>query len=148
MDSAAFIKSALTGFSVFGDALSLNQGSIAAVLSGQFDHELKCALHLRSSPKNPTSETELEHPEILAALERLKDVLREPIRRAFELEAERQKADAESARLARFRAANQPHQKGTVSEIAALLGISKAEVRRKKTDGTLDALLDQANKGA
>jgi DNA invertase Pin-like site-specific DNA recombinase len=42
--------------------------------------------------------------------------------------------------LATLRKTNQPHEMGTVSEIAIKYGISKSEVRRMKANGTLESL--------
>lgn len=140
MDVGSFTTKMMTGLAVLGDAMRLSPNAVAAVITGRLDTELKCALYMRQSLSYPEVEADIDHPEVLAALERLKEMLRAPIRRAFELEAERIQLEKQEERLARFRSANQPHEMGTVAEIAAKYGITKAEVRRRKAAGTLHEL--------
>jgi DNA invertase Pin-like site-specific DNA recombinase len=93
--------------------------------------------------QSPATEADLETPEVLAGLERIKNHFRGVVQEIFRTadEADRQADQARHQEmLNQMRKNQQPHEMGTVAEIAAKYGISKSEVRRRKADGTLEAL--------
>lgn len=88
--------------------------------------------------KKTAAETleDLETPEVLQMLNRLKSTCRSDINALFEAADKQDKADL----IEKLKETNKPHEMGTVSEIAEKFGISKSEVRRRKADGTLHEL--------
>lgn len=128
-----FITKAMLGLAIVGES-SVQTATL--VLTGHYDLELKCAFFFTFMKKSAQTEAELEIPEVLLPLERLKNLYRSDIQAIFDHAA---KLDRE-ALLKQLKDSNKPHEMGTVAEIAAKYGISKSEVRRRKTDGTLHEL--------
>lgn len=136
------IPKVLQCLSIFNDALSGDARAIAQILCHQWDTELKVIVFHRLFDRPPETEGDLDHPQVSFGLERLKHVVSTPLMRALEEAAEREALAKDAERLARHKAMNEPHELGTVAEIAAKLGISKSEVRRHKANGTLNTLFD------
>ena len=130
-----FVKKAMVGLSVMGGR---SIESIALIVAGNYDLEIKCAFFQTYFHKSAESLEALEVKEVLGPLERLKDHYRRGIQEIFEEAAKQDKAEL----LEQLKETNKPHEMGTVSEIAAKYGISKSEVRRRKADGSLHELTD------
>jgi hypothetical protein len=130
-----FFTEVLRGMSLIADT---NIDTVSLIVVGHYDLPLKCALYQvgMKTGKAPDTVADLETPQVLFGLERIKDHYRVLIRKIFE-QAEQQDHEA---LLATLRKTNQPHEMGTVSEIAIKYGISKSEVRRMKANGTLESL--------
>jgi hypothetical protein len=70
-----------------------------------------------------------------------------------EIEAENREMQAKITKLqnemlAQMRKTHQPHQLGTVNEIAQKYGISKSEVRRLKSEGKLEEFVQERESGS
>lgn len=124
----------MTGLAIIG---GININNVAFLLMGQYDIEIKCAFFYSYLRKNASSVEELEIPEVLEPLRRLKDMYRREVQDIFSEAAKQDRAEL----LAKLKNTNMPHEMGTVSEIAAKYNISKSEVRRRKADGTLHELV-------
>lgn len=108
----------------------------AMLLVGNFDHQIKAALYFSLTRKTPDDDAEMETEQVIRGVARLKDVARLNVTRWVEAAGA-----IDHARLVeQLKKTNQPHEMGTVAEIAAKYSISKSEVRRRKADGTLDQL--------
>lgn len=129
-----FVAKAMSGLLIIGTPNSPE--SLANILIGVHDFQLKCALYYTLLKKEAQDTIELENPIVLNALERFKEMNREVVRAIF-AEAELQDHAALAQKL---RDSNKPHELGTVAEIATKYGISKSEVRRRKAEGTLNQL--------
>jgi len=130
-----FFAEVLRGMSLIADN---RIDTVTLIVTGHYDLPLKCALYqvgLKTGVA-PASVADLDIPQVLAGLERIKNHYRELIRRIFD---EAEQLDRE-ALLNNMRKTNQPHEMGTVGEIAIKYGISKSEVRRMKANGTLESL--------
>jgi DNA-directed RNA polymerase specialized sigma subunit len=138
------LRKIFTGLSIVDGALMKNDpNTMAAVLLGRWDHELSCALFHTLNGREANSEQELLNKDVVAALSNLKDRVRYIIQGIFELAAKEdaRKSEVEMQELRKSLAqTNQPHELGTVAEIAQRYGISKSEVRRRKAEGTLQEL--------
>jgi hypothetical protein len=143
-----FISKAMTGLSILGQSFSVDADSAALekhlslitfILMGEYDLVLKCGLYFSLLKKTAENEEDLEIPEVLVALERLKNMHRETIAAVFEMEQDK------VTLIAKLKETNKPHEMGTVSEIATKYGISKSEVRRRKAEGTLHELVTPAS---
>lgn len=149
-----FIKSVMIGLDIIGRASHPKTNEDIQVLTfiavGQYDEYLKCvAAHTQRL--EITQVSELERPEILIHMNRLKDHFKQIIQHIFEKSFEdvpKYSRKDQDAILAKFRQSNKPHEMGTVAEIATKYGISKSEVRRMKAAGTLESLqlTDSLNK--
>lgn len=147
-----FMSLAMTGMSLIGQALQFrNQDDVQVatfIIMGHYDKYLKCASFFTSKLKIdgqlPKTEEELEVPEVLVHVERIKNHIRGLIQQVFR-EAERYDQAISQAKkeelLAKLRESNKPHTLGTVAEIATKYGMSKSEVRRHKADGTLESVI-------
>jgi hypothetical protein len=109
---------------------------IPFILTGRYDECLKCALFSVNYRRAPANVEELESAAVLMGLERIKDRFRKLVQEIFDLAAEQDRQEL----MASLRKTNQPHEMGTVAEIAAKYNISKSEVRRMKQAGTLESL--------
>jgi len=103
------------------------------IISNQFDLELKCAIYHTVFRQVVDKIEDLENPEVLSGLNKLKDAVRAAINSVID-ELETNSLEGLRAQL---KESNKPHELGTVAEIAARYGISKSEVRRRKANGTL-----------
>ena len=145
----SYVEQSMIGLSILGIALEGTPSAasqIAFILMGRHDYELKCGFHFQHFREAPTSDADLEKPEVLLLLERTKNYFRDYVQNIFN-EAARQdqleQANKRKELLKQLRNSNKPHEMGTVAEIAAKYGISKSEVRRRKADGTLHELKEQ-----
>lgn len=132
-----FQSRVLLGLAVFGDR---SAETLARILVGTHDEDILCAMHFVRTNSVPEALAMVRNEQNLADLERFKDGLRQGIAEIFVAA----KALDHVALLEELRSHNQPHELGTVAEIAARFGISKSEVRRRKQDGTLNELTQRA----
>ena len=132
-----FYARAMLGLAVFGDR---TPDTIARILVGAHDEDILCAMHFVRTRSVPEALAMVRNEHNLADLERFKKGLRMGIAEIFMAA----KALDHAAMLEELRTHSQPHEMGTVAEIAKRLGISKSEVRRRKQHGTLNSLLQQA----
>ena len=118
------------------------------LLTGEYDRYIK-AVGLHQLTGNIfEKDEELEVPEVLNYVERIKQMVRNMIQNMFVQEAEdfkQQQKHELGALKKKLSESNKPHSQGTVAELATKLGVSKSEVRRMKTDGTLEKALEENN---
>lgn len=116
------------------------------LLRGEYDRYIKAIGLHQMTGKIFEKEEELETPEVLKYVERTKQMVRNTIQGMFEQEAEhfkqQQKRSLEALKI-KLSESNKPHAQGTVAKLATMLGVSKSEVRRMKTEGTLDKALQE-----
>ena len=139
-----FLTKAFVGLAIIGDSIGFTESSMrakASIVMNQSDLELKCALYWQTKKTAAETLEDLETPEVLQMLNRLKAMCRSDIHALFEAADKEVKADL----VAKLKETNKPHEMGTVSEIATKHGISKSEVRRRKADGTLHELKELVN---
>lgn len=136
------IVKGMNGAALIGGILGETEKNISAlpfVLAGDMDDELYRGFYLMHHGAGVEYRPGDAHCHLMLA--RLKDYIRSYVQGFFR-EVERQEIMQQRVRLEQMReslkASNRPHAAGTVSEIAAQLGISKSEVRRRKAAGTLD----------
>lgn len=144
----------LNGLSIIGsivnhpDASTFGLQSVK-LLSGEYDHYIKAIGHYQLTGKIFEKDEELETPEVSAYVQRTKQMVRNMIQEIFDREAEnfkQQQKRAMEALKIKLSKSNKPHAQGTVAELATMLGVSKSEVRRMKTEGTLDEALNKLEK--
>lgn len=145
MNSASKI---MTGLSIIADCIDLrNPSKIGFVLGGSIDDEILAAMYFCHHKTYPEKDEHKTCPIANNGLEGVKNHIRLTIEGLFRAETQYNQQMRQAA-LEQLRAdlkkSHQPHAQGTVAEIAAKFGISKSEVRRRKADGTLDALFEQA----
>lgn len=126
---------------------------IALVLTGHFDDELKCAIYHKFIQLNGGDETGVvnyDTPEVQEKLEEIKSILRARIQNTFKelhYQSEQQKRLDLIKLQVQHKQNKQPSEYGTVSEIAKRYNLSKSEIRRAKTEGRLEELIEsQHNK--
>lgn len=116
------------------------------LLRGEYDRYIKAIGLHQMTGKIFEKEEELETPEVLKYVERTKQMVRNMIEGMFQQEAQdfkqQQKQQLEALKI-KLSESNKPHSQGTVAELATKLGVSKSEVRRMKTEGTLDEALNK-----
>lgn len=116
------------------------------LLTGEYDLQIKAAGLQVLHGKIYRDAQELEAPDVKAYLERIKSMVRNIIEDLFIKDDEdfksKQKQQLEATKK-KLLDSNKPHTQGTVAELATKLGVSKSEVRRMKTEGTLDAALNK-----
>jgi hypothetical protein len=139
----------LNGLSIIGsivnpvDATAFGFHSVK-LLSGEYDRYIKAIGLHQMTGKIFEKDEELETPEVLKYVERIKQMVRNMIQGMFEQEAEhfkQQQKHALEALKIKLSQSNKPHEQGTVTEIAKKLGVSKSEVRRLKAENKLDEAL-------
>jgi Fic family protein len=149
-----YYSKALQGLAVIGTS---DFEIVPFILLGHYDHVLKCAAWSTKNTTPPATEADLDTPEIVELVERIKQSFRKVVEDLFRgaaLDDEQQarqerrerqnKARQELVALQNsMKATNKPHEMGTVAEIAEKYGISKSEVRRRKAEGTLHELTEQ-----
>lgn len=107
-------------------------------LVGLYDEAILCAMYANINKGVPGDMAEvMANPQAQASLTRLKDMIRSEIQQVMTLGAEEDRKNL----LLKMKDTNKPHPMGTVKEIAAKLNISVSEVRRMKSNGTLDSML-------
>lgn len=151
MAKKSIVVPALTGLSAIGTAFGSFERkaimSAASIIAGELDYELRCANVYQLTGHAVIEESELYSPEADVQLARIKTYFRNMIENALDRadqQLRQEQAEKFASLQAQLRNSNRPHAQGTVAEIAARLGISKSEVRRRKADGTLDQLLSKA----
>lgn len=126
-----------------------NTMAIAEILVGTDDEKMlnglrkKREMDVESGRYDPDEQYVVEDH-----LQRMKDYLRLLVQRAIndEIKAEKdverfRKGQRHKELIEQMKAATQPHPMGTVAELAQKLGVSKSEIRRRKTDNTLGELI-------
>lgn len=140
----------LNGLSIIGsivnpvDATAFGFHSVK-LLSGEYDRYIKAIGLHQTTGKIFEKDEELETPEVLKYVERIKQMVRNMIQGLFQQEAENfknQQKQAMEVLKQKLSQSNKPHEQGTVAEIAQKLGISKSQVRRFKAEGKLDRELE------
>jgi hypothetical protein len=139
---------AAVGYGILGSALNGDTLAIASILVGDHDEELKhtCLMNYKKFVDQTGETVEDFTPD--HELEVLKDNFRQAIQWGIQREAAAEKRKAEFQKeqqhktlLNQLRESNKPHPMGTVNELAKKFNVSKSEIRRRKTDGTLADLL-------
>lgn len=139
-----FLTNAMVGLAMVGNSIGFTESSMrakASIVTNQSDFVLKCAFYWQTKQTAAKTLEDLETPEVLQMLNRMKAMCRSDINALFEAADRQDKADL----VAKLKETNKPHEMGTVSEIATKYGISKSEVRRRKADGTLHELKELVN---
>lgn len=142
----------LAGTLVLGRAMQGDPFSISSILCGSEDRRLSMMTFYRETVGYAKSEEDLKNSVVVEKVENIKRVFRSLIQGAIDAEERQEKnqkdREAEAkAKIdfenlaARLRQSNKPHPMGTVDELAKKFGVSKSEVRRRKSDGTLGELL-------
>lgn len=114
------------------------------LLNDEYDRYIKAIGLHQMTGKIFEKDEELETPELLKYVERVKQMVRNMIQGLFEQEAndfKQQQKHALEALKQKLLQSNKPHQQGTVDQIAKKLNTSKSEVRRLKAEGKLDQAL-------
>lgn len=107
-------------------------------LGGLHDELILCALFANITKNVPTDLDEVKaNGDAAYGLERLKDMIRSDFKKIIEKGI----AEDKNNLLMKMKDTNKPHPMGTINEIAAKLNISKSEVRRLKSNGTLDSMV-------
>lgn len=139
------IARGLNGMALIGGFVNDPEKNISAipfVLAGDMDDELYRGFYLaRYGTQAAFNAHDID---TAAMVGRLKNMLRQFVRGIFdaaERDLIRQQQLKHSQVLADLKKTSQPHEQGTVAEIAARYGISKSEVRRRRADGTLNELI-------
>lgn len=137
----------LTGMSIIGGIMMPAQSeeeftkkiqTMSNVLLGLYDDLILCAMFSSITKNVPADIEEVKaNTPSMDALTRLKDMIRRDIQTIMEQGA----AEDKNNLLMKMKETNKPHPMGTVNEIAAKLNISKSEVRRLKSNGSLDSLV-------
>ena len=108
--------------------------TIAEVLMGKHDDAIRCAVFLARHHRVATSDAELALPEVDEGLCQITSACRQAFQDSID-EADRILRERE--RQAFQTARHAPSETGTTAEIAARLGISKAEARKRRASGVL-----------
>lgn len=124
--------------------------TVAFVITGSWDTELKAALFFKVYNKQPQTPEHLEDDKVLLMLGRLKARIRGWMDSVFS-EASRQDAVDRAKKheqslidtLADLQTRSRQHPEGTVAELATKLGVYKSEVRRLKANGQLEQRLSE-----
>lgn len=132
-----FHSKVMLGMAVVGGIFQGEWDNVTFVLAGHHDVAIKCFAYHHQFGQAPASEAELDVPSVLLVLERIKGECRAAVQHVLDQEAKDQRDEL----LAQLRNSNKPHAMGTVDQIAKRFGISKSEVRRRKTEGTLGELM-------
>lgn len=145
------ITTAMHGMSIIACAIDPKTpedfGSISAlILTGHYDLPIKAAAYYRIVGKVYETEEELNRPDVITFLDGLKAMVRNTIEFIF-TDADEQLKNESKESFDNLRKklceSNKPHVQGTVAELAQKLGVSKSEVRRMKTEGTLEKALQE-----
>jgi len=108
--------------------------TIAEALMGKHDDAIRCAVFMARHQRAATFDAELALPEVAEGLDQIKSACRQAFQASID-EAERILRERE--RQAFQAARHAPGKTGTTAEIAARMGISKAEVRKRRAAGML-----------
>jgi hypothetical protein len=116
------------------------------ILLGNHDRDLKHFLYWRDSKKLPEKESDVETTEVLAKLANIKSYIRHQVQALFdEAEADlvRERKRNFDQLISDIKDSSKPHPLGTVAQLATRFNLSKSEVRRMRTAGTLDQFLNE-----
>jgi len=129
------------------DAVNENTALLSSfVLMDKYDKELKYFLYWRETKKYPQTEEEVNTSATLEALERIKGFIRHGIQEAIQHEirlTEYGKKHVFNQMLAEMKDSSKPHPLGSVAQLAERFNISKSEVRRMRTAGTLSNFISE-----
>lgn len=136
----------MTGISIVGEAAQalifnkFNEPSIkrlTLILMGHYDENAKLAFYQIETGNTAKSIEEANTEEVIFAL----DSLKARIRRSFNSIIEAGAVEEKKRMLEIMKNTNKPNTQGTVAELATKYGVSKSEIRRMKTEGTLDSFI-------
>lgn len=136
------IAKAANGMIIIGSLMFETEKNISAipfVLAGDMDDELKRGFFASKFGIIAEYDSSRACPELEGLKQHLRFFVQAIFRAAAHEEEMERRVALEKVRY-ELKDSNKPHEMGTVSEIAARLGISKSEVRRRKADGTLEEL--------
>jgi hypothetical protein len=133
---SSYTRKTFNGLYIMSDT---DPQTLAFILVGKYEEELKCAMHMGAFKKIATSPEDLEKPEVLSMYSRLVEGIRSYIQGIITQELKMMKQEQMESVKRELAQSNKPHALGTVAEISTKYGISKSEVRRMKADGTLEA---------
>jgi len=144
------VTKVLQGLSIIGTAMGDPGTSpqdeataMVMILTGQIDDDLRNVLFFQINGHAASLPSDLVDSEVERRLNQLKDFVRAKVQRIFDCAAQedeqKRKENLERTRQ-ELAASNQPHELGTVAQIAERFGISKSEVRRLKAAGLLHTL--------
>lgn len=144
------ISNVMLGMDVLATAMNISDKRSAEIasftLTGKFDKELLSFIYWREHGKAPENEAQFQQPKYLEILERMKAFVRFQIQgildEASHLDRQQQ-AEAFKQMVADMRDSSKPHPMGTVAQLAQRLNVSKSEIRRRRTDGTLNQFLQE-----
>ena len=142
-----FMILATTGMGVIGNAMERDGDAVAVILTGAADLDIRCASLLQKKTDFPEQVMvkDLLTEEVSSHIENIKNCFRRMIQNAINKvakeDAHRQAAEAEAIRAKWKKELHSPSEHGTVAEICAKYGVSKSEVRKHKSAGTLDEFL-------
>jgi hypothetical protein len=133
------MKDIFLGLAIFGSSIGLRDPSTAAMmLTGRYDETLLKTFFWVTYKREPINEEHRTNAECIQMLKIAKERVRNDIQYVFRMaEAEEQESRGKAFDELRnqLRTSNRPHGLGTVAEIATRYGISKSEVRRRKSAG-------------
>jgi uncharacterized small protein (DUF1192 family) len=101
---------------------------LSMMLAGHYDDDIKDGAML------------MRRPDPQFVLDRCKQLARDWMQAIFDAANQRQRAELMAQCKFDFKKHNQPHELGTVNELAQRYGVSKSEIRRRKADNTLHEL--------
>ena len=133
----------LLGYGLIGVIMAPNEKNIqdiSLVITGSHDEEIKMAAAHKLSESDGV-DIGLDDPRVVVFCERVKDRARLIVNEIFRMAGEEDKRQESENRAKRMAALSSRHAAGTTAEIAALLGVSKAAVRKFKAEGMLDGML-------
>lgn len=149
------IEKAITGMAFIADvaSLSLTREQVIVltfVSMGEYADEIKEAVRYKKhnidamqfdtdEDFNAAVDREYEFIRDLAK-RKISRLVSEQVHREHKANVLKQHAD----RVARMRALSAQNPAGTTAELTALLGVSKASIRKARADGTLDGLIAMA----
>lgn len=116
------------------------------ILLGKYDKELKYFFYWRETKQYPQSEEQVNTPAVLRTLENAKSYIRWQIQSIIDRENDqivKERKQQFGQMVADMKDSSKPHPLGTVAQLATRFNISKSEVRRMRTAGTLDQFLNE-----
>lgn len=147
------ISNVMLGMNILGSCAVIDDKQSAEiatfVLTGKFDKELLHLAYWRENAKAAENDELLKDPKYHAILERIKSFIRYQIQGIFDA-ADRhdreQQREMFTQMVADMKDSSKPHPMGTVAQLATRFGVSKSEIRRRRTDGTLnDFIMEKTN---
>lgn len=135
----SYASMAMVGLNLIGNATI---ESATFTITGLYDKELSVTCFNILRKELPTSDEDLDYPDVKAAVERIKDQFRREIQGLFDLADKQEAAEAKEAKDKIMKDLHSPSTFGTVAEISAKYGVSKSDVRKHKAAGTLEQLIN------